>query len=602
MPTTAPPCRQPGPERGRGPRVLRALGGAAAVLGLLGALVAAGAGVRGLRADDPPTTGPDYAFYKQFVAPIVAERCAECHANPRKRLGKHVLKPAPGRTLRESHQRDNFTTLLGLVEPGNPSQSLWLLKALGPDQGGVTHGGGPRIRLGSAEYGAMVDWIQGKKVEVRAFAPPPTPEGEPDFAFFVVRIAPTLAQVCAECHAGKGQGKLALRTAARGAELSLEDQYANYRTVLGLVDRKRPERSRFLTKPLAVADGGVPHKGGDRIRKDDPNHVNWLAFLRAERGPALAGGPTRETTGPLLLEATLRIEGERMAREGEVLEEADPVKAEQRWVRAGAVGGRVRASVQVPEAGDYALALEAVGGEGPLTLALDGREVAVLDVGLFDGERGTLAPAFLLDGQAALRAPRGTLRLEDGGLSMDGRGGEASFLSAGEVDHRSVEAEVLLPGEDEGGDDAWLLFDMRDADNGKLLGLVDGGRRVVMGLLEGGVPRMLASAKALRASQEGAPRRLRVDFIEGVAVGRLDLQPLVFLRLDQQLGQGAFGFATHGLAHLRRLAAIDQFPVHTVAFGTGPILRLPAGVHVLELELPPGGAGLDALTLTLAGE
>lgn len=578
--------------RRRGARALQLAG--------LALLVAAGSLWRAALAEDPPTTGPDYGFYKQFVAPIVAEHCASCHANPRKRLGKHLLKPAPGRTLRESHQRDNFTTLLGLVEPGNPSQSLWLLKALGPDQGGVTHEGGQRIRLGSAEYGAMVDWIQGKRLEPRAFQPPPTPEGEPDFAFYLVRIAPTLAQVCAECHAGKGQGKLALRTAARGAELSLEDQYANYRTVLGLVDRKRPERSRFLTKPLAVADGGVPHKGGDRIRKDDPNHVNWLAFLRAERGPSLPGSGARDITGPLLLEATLRIEGESMQREGEVLEQADAVKVEQRWVVAGAAGGRVRATVRVPEAGDYALALEAVGGEGPLALRLDGRALAGIEVGLLDGERGTLAPRFLLDGHAALRSPRGALWREDGGLVLDGRGGETSFLAAGEVDHRAVEAEVLLPPEDEGGDDAWLLFDMADADNGKLLGLVDGGRRVVMGLLEGGVPRIVSSAKALRPSEEGAPRRLRVDFIEGVAVGRLDLQPLVFMRLDQHLGQGAFGFASHGVARLRRLEAIDQFPVHKVAFGEGPILRLPAGVHVLELELPPGGAGLDALTLTLS--
>lgn len=596
MPTPAAPV--PGPAARRRPRRLPALAALAAALVLL---VAAGAGLRGARAEDPPTTGPDYAFYKQFVAPIVAERCAECHANPRKRLGKHVLKPAPGRTVREAHHRENFSMLLQLLEPGNPSQSLWLLKALGPEQGGVTHEGGARIRLGSAEYGAMVDWIQGRKLEARAFAPPPTPEGEPDFDFYVVRIAPTLAQVCAECHAGKGQGKLALRTAARGAELSLEDHYANYRTVLGLVDRKRPERSRFLAKPLAVADGGVPHKGGDRIRKDDPNHVNWLAFLRAERGPRLPAAGGRETTGPLRLEAALRIEGERMAREGEVLEQADAVRSEQRWVVAGASGGRVRASIEVPEAGDYALALEAVGGEGPLRVRLDGRLLAEVEVGLLDGERGTLAPAFLQDGQAALRAPRGTLWLEQGRLWLDGRGGETSFLCAGEVDHRAVEAEVLLAPEDEGGDDAWLLFDMRDADNGKLLGLVDGGRRVVMGLLEGGVPRILSSAKAFRASQEGAPRRLRVDYVEGVAVGRLDLQPLVFLRLDQQLGQGALGFATHGLARLDRLAAIDQFPVHTLAPGTGPILRLPAGVHVLDLELPPGGAGLDALTLRLAG-
>lgn len=546
------------------------------------------------RAADPVV--PDYEFFKEFVAPVLQEVCAECHANPRKRLGKYFLKPMPGRTVRESHHRDNYETILGLIEPGNPAASLWLLKPLGPRQGGVTHKGGEKIDTNSAAYGAMVDFIQGRKPERREFAPPPTPEGQPDFLFFQARIAPTLAAVCAECHAGKGQGKFALRTAPRGEMLSLADSYANYQTVLGLIDAAKPERSRFLLKPLALADGGTSHKGGDRIRKGDANHVNWLAFLRGERGPALA--PGAQITGPLLLESDLTIEAEKMGREAGLEEQHDPVALEQRWVGGGAKGGRLVQALRVPEGGDYRVTLHVVGGRGPLGIAFDGRAPVYVDVP--ESGRAEVGPRFLLDGAAALRAVRGDLSLTDRGLALDGRGAEASFLAAAEVDHRAVQARIALLDEEQGGDDAWLLFDMLDADNGKFAGLVDGGRRFVMGALEGGVPRVISSAKAFAAEHGAASRTLRVDLLDGVAVGGLDGQPLAFLHLDRHLGQGGFGMASHGVVEVLALEAVDQFPVHKVVFGLGPILHLAAGVHTLEVELPAQGAALDRVVLTLS--
>jgi hypothetical protein len=550
------------------------------------------------RAADEAPGGPDYEFFKQFVAPVLAENCAECHANPRKRLGKYFLKPMQGRTVREAHHRDNYETILKLIEPGNPSGSLWLLKPLGPGQGGVTHKGGQRIGLDSREYGAMVDFIQGKRVVERAFQPPPSEPGQPDFAFFVARIAPTLASVCAECHAGKGQGKLALRTAAEGTELALEDHYANYQVALGLVDVKAPERSRFLRKPLSVADGGLPHRGGDLLRSGDPNHQNWLAFARGERGPEL---PRRTApAGPPVLEAALSLEAETLDLDAGLEVKSDPVAPERKWVVAGAEAARLRVRVRVPEAGDYEVQLDVLGGRGPIALALDGAAPALVDAP--EAGRARVGPRFLLDGARALKSARGDLHVEQGRLWLDGRSGEASFLAAGELDHRAVEVEVALPSEEDGGEDAFLLFDMRDADNGKLLGLVDGGRRLVMGLLEGGVPRLLSSARTFAADSEGAARRLRVEFVEGVAVGRLDGQPLAYLHLDRHLGQGRFGVASHGVVEVRRLEAIDQFPVHKVAFAEGPILHLSAGVHVLELELPARGVGLDALHLTLRSD
>lgn len=544
-------------------------------------------------ADPPP---PDYEFFKTSVAPILETQCAECHANPRKRLGKFFLKPMPGRTVREAHQRDNYETVLGLIEVGNPAGSLWLLKALGPGQGGVTHKGGVPVGLNSREYGAMVDFINGVTPLKRAFEPPRTVEGQPDFAFFVARIAPTLAQVCAECHAAPGQGKFSLVVAGRGAPLTLERHYANFRTVLGLSTPAKPLSSRFLLKPLAVADGGLTHKGGDRIRKGDPNYANWLAFLGGERGPELPrGGRERDTP---VLEATLVLEAERMEPSGDLVERADPVAKEQRWIAGGARGGRLAQAFRVPEAGDYAVALSVREGPGVLSLSLD--DGAPVEIEVAEGGATDVGPALLLDGKAGLRALHGDVTLVEGHLHLDGRGAEASFLLPVEKDHRAVEARLHLPSEEDGGEDGYVLFDMLDGDNGKLAGLADGGRRFVMGVIEGGQPRILASAKAFPAPHGASARTVRVDLLDGVAIGRLDGQPLAFLHLDRHLGQGALGCRAHGVLEVQGLAAIDQFPIHTAAFGLGPILRLPAGVHTLWVELPPGGPALDRVTLTLA--
>lgn len=538
--------------------------------------------------------GPDYDFYKASVAPIVEQVCAECHANPRKRLGKYFVKPMPGRTLRESHQRENYENVLGLIEPGNPAGSLWLLKALGPGQGGVTHLGGQRVGLNSREYGAMVDFINGVKPFQRTFAPPAPVPGQPDFRFFVARIAPTLAQVCSECHAAPGKGKFSLQVAGRGQSLTLEQHYANFQTVLRLSTPGQPAKSRFLLKPLAVADGGVEHKGGDRIRKGDANHQNWVAFLEGQPGPEL---PRGASDGPLLLESALTLEAESMERDPGLEERFEPVAPEQKWVLAATRPGRLWQRLRVPEAGDYRVRLLVRGGRGPLGLFLD--DGPAVDVEVPPEGTAEAAPAYLLDGLAPLRAVRGDVLLQQARLALDGRGAEAGFLSPAEKDHRAVEVEWRQAPEDEGGDDAWLLFDMHDEDNGKLAGLVDGGRRFVMGVIEGGTPRILATAKAFPPSPGATTRSVRVDLFTGVAVGRLDGQPLAFLHLDRHLGQGAFGVRTHGVLEVLRLEALDQFPVHRAVFGSGPILRLPAGVHTLGVELPLGGVALDRIVLTL---
>ena len=113
------------------------------------------------------------------------EMCAGCHADPKQRreVGRHWLRPQSGRTVRDRHHRQNFETLLQLIEPKNPAASLLVLKPLATRDGGLTHKGGDLLNPNTPQFGALVDWINGAKLEPKAWRPPPTEEGQPDFKY-----------------------------------------------------------------------------------------------------------------------------------------------------------------------------------------------------------------------------------------------------------------------------------------------------------------------------------------------------------------------------------------------------------------------------------
>ena len=158
-----------------------------------------------------------------------------------------------------------------------------------------------------------------------------------------------------------------------------------------------------------------------------------------------------------------------------------------------------------------------------LRLRFDGGEpldVEVLGEGAID-----VTPRIPLDGGKPLDARLGRLAVVGDAVAMDGREGTARFLAPVDVAHAKIEATVAIPGPDEPGrDDAWLLFDCLDQENGKFFGLVDGGRKFVMGVLEGGRPRILASKPVPEGTVLDAktPVRLGVAILDGVAVGRFE--------------------------------------------------------------------------------
>ena len=422
-----------------------------------------------------PDVTPDFDFYQARVAPIVHGNCAECHADPLKRLGRHFLRPRQGRPVGEKDHERNYGTILRLLVPGNPAGSLWLLKALGPTQGGVEHGGGARIRFDSLEYASMVDFINGVTLEAATTtpsAPPPPPEIGDDGRTFGV---------------------------------------------------------------------------------DD-----------------------------------LALEGDAAV---------DPGDGVRRWIHAGAAGGAASATFALPVDGTWFVELEVVGPGAGVTWRVDRgleRAVAAAPAGL-----ARVGSPVLLDGTAPVEARTGRLALHEQRVALTGtHGAPSAFLVPEEIDHTRIEASVRLPDEVDGGDDALLLFDMEDLHNGKFAGLVDGGRRFAMGLLEGGVPRVLTTTPA-PAPRVAGPRRLAVDLLEGVAVGRLDGKAVAFLHLDRHLHDrpGRFGVHTHGTLEVESVAAYERFEVHRTAFREASALRLPAGRHTLRIHLPPGAPGLVSAIL-----
>jgi hypothetical protein len=556
------------------------------------------------RAADEDEGPLDYRFYKARVAPILAKRCAPCHADPRKRrkMGRFFLRPAPGRRMRERFQERNFAHVVDFVEPGDPSASPLLLKAIGLRAGGSQHGGGAVVRPNSADYGTLIDWIDGKRLPEEVFRPPETPAGQPDFLFFYKKVEPVLLARCVECHGEHAGNRLKLLTHPAGEPFPLRDHYENFQRVLKMVVPGEPMKSRFLLKPLAVAAGGLKHRGREPFAAGSDLQKDWERFIRGERGPPLPSPETRRL--PRLDAQGATIQAEDFQFEGDV-DDAEAQGAQEFYVaRPGPRGGRLHLAVSVQDAGAYVMRFRVKPGEKPASWSLDDGPAHVLPLpaqGDLDADGfAWVGSRLLLDGAEPLVDARGDLTLEGHVLRMDGRREPAAWLCPGDEPHSGCSARLWMADEETGGDDALLLFDMMDGWNGKFAGLVDGGRRLVMGVFEGGRMRVLKAcdappAEAPKPPAKRGPRELKVETFGGVAVASLDGSPLLFLNLGGALGHGRFGVLTHGIVEVRHAAALQEYEVHAVHFAAGSVVYLPAGTARLEVDLPAGSGDLDAV-------
>lgn len=578
----------------RTPRLVGALVGLALALAVVvsTALPLGGAGPRVAAAADPTL---DYGFFRERVEPVLQSVCAECHAG--KGQGRFALNArAPGVPVPDAESRKNFETVGKLVKPGKPDKSEFLLKPLAQSDGGVAHKGGDRLFKGTPAHKAWLDFINGVKGSAPAPASPaPSGPGEPDLGFFAARIQPVLLGVCAQCHAAPGKGQLSLVVRAPGVRMSGADLRANFEAVRRLVVPGKPERSPFLQKPLAERDGGAKHEGGDRISRGDANHRAWTEFINGVKGPPPPEDALPEEALPSVGDGALTLEVETGTIRGDAVFVPVPGAVGTAAV-PGAGGGRVALRFRASRRADYVVALRAGPGARGARLRIDDGDF--LDVPAGPDGFGEVRPVVPLDGTRPLDGRAGRLDVQDGAIALDGRDGVARFLSPADLAHTRVRAVFSLPPADAPGrDDAWVLFDCLDASNGKFFGLADGGRRLVLGVVERGAIRVVKSA-ASPPLADGAPLALGVDLVDGVAVGRVGDKPVLFAHFDRGLGAARFGAMTHGLATVREMTAhLGEDEVHRSRFGSGAVFSLTRGNHTMELELLPQGAAVDAVVV-----
>jgi hypothetical protein len=117
----------------------------------------------------------DYEFFKTRVEPIFLKkrspdhaRCYVCHHASRF-IGRalHLEPLSPGMSFwTEEQSRRNFQTVSNFVIPGAPLLSVFLLRPLAPEAGGIadTHQGGRQFASqDDPDWKTMKAWVMGQK-------------------------------------------------------------------------------------------------------------------------------------------------------------------------------------------------------------------------------------------------------------------------------------------------------------------------------------------------------------------------------------------------------------------------------------------------------
>lgn len=128
----------------------------------------------------------------------------------------------------------------------------------------------------------------------------PDPAAGLDFNYFQDKIEPILVRTCATqgCHGSKGAGRLLYHMPDFFGRFTPEQSKANFQATARFIVAKQPMASPFLTKPLAEAEGGLPHGGGVQydIHKGDPDYATIVNFIQGAKLDNVA--PTAVATGP----------------------------------------------------------------------------------------------------------------------------------------------------------------------------------------------------------------------------------------------------------------------------------------------------------------
>ncbi len=220
----------------------------------------------------------DYNRFQSEVAPLLLDpasphNCADrsCHGSDELAArGDLFLIASP--ELGSNEMASNFHAVAAFADAEAPSASALLTKAAGA--------GGHRIVLRPEDpaYDAVLDWIYrargGDRLDPVYYAEQVQPVFDDPTAVAADNQRLTCATV-GGCHGTyqpaqgpQNRSRFGLIPAATG----LAELRHNYEQSAAMVRLRAPERSPLILQPLAVAEGGVYHSGGDNWAQGDVWH------------------------------------------------------------------------------------------------------------------------------------------------------------------------------------------------------------------------------------------------------------------------------------------------------------------------------------------
>ncbi len=243
-------------------------------------------------------------LFETRVVPVLERRCLApaCHgvAPGAEAAGEVVDRAyffvdvdATGRVNDRTAARANVKARINTVERAELSSLL--RKPLALAQGGLPHAGGHLLGRDDRDWLTLREWVvmetDGGEGSPREALTPL----ERQFADTVLPVLRDRGCMLARCHGPQQFGGLPLTPPMDGAggEPSVAEIRANReaaRATLALAGD--PARSRLLVKALPLADGGIPHRGGNdaffprvngREPLEDPGAAAIVAWAAAER-------------------------------------------------------------------------------------------------------------------------------------------------------------------------------------------------------------------------------------------------------------------------------------------------------------------------------
>ncbi|MBI3270600.1 MAG: hypothetical protein HYZ53_16460 [Planctomycetes bacterium] len=549
----------------------------------------AGAGAGGAAAGGSGDA-PDLLFFQERIEPVIKTTCAQAGCHGGSNAGNlRFASPDFFGNYTADQSRENYKAALRYVRYKNAATSMFLLKALAQEDGGLEHGGAMyNFDKKSKEYEDWVGWINGKSA---ADLPPVADAGVP------ARLKRgSTVKLDGSASSDRRGGKLTYRwtfeSRPQGSSAALSDPASPQPTFVA-------DQDGAYTLSLVVSNGKLDSAPDTTTLRVDSVPVVVLEAEDSELASPFEKVPDQSASGGAFVAAS----------------EGDLDAASATW------------KFQVPAEGRYALWARVYvppGSPATCVVSVDGGRDMPWQFG--DASGWTLEQ--LQDRTSARRNLYGQWAIQNGGLACTslGEGGFGAFSTGVSLAAGAAEATFHCPKGPGKAQNAFLLFDIRSPREFKYVGFLAGAGKLIVGKAPGqggrggpgggggggaGGPGGGAGARGM--GEPAATFDVKVDPVRGVKL-RIELagRKVKCFADGAPVGEHAFrdafsgelGFATRGgspqvndflVTKGEEVLFRDDFKANPPSAVGG--VSLKPGPHTLKLKPKSASLNLDQVLL-----